>query len=103
VALGEDGFTLVESRRKGPPLSVSVPWASVAAVCFVDGGVGSDCFYLFSREQTELAMVPVEGTGGLAFWDELKRRNLFPAEISGQAVQSSAQGAELWWPPRHGR
>jgi hypothetical protein len=48
-------------------------------------------------------VVPVEAAGGLAFWDQLKARNLFPAEISGQAVRSAVQGAELWWPPRHGR
>jgi hypothetical protein len=103
VALGETSFTVTERSRRGPDRVASVPWASVAAVRFVDGGQGSDCFHLFNNEHAELAMIPVEAPGGLAFWDELKRRNLFPAEVSGRATQSGASGAELWWPPQHGR
>jgi len=103
VSLAHDEFTVTERRRGGPATVTRVPWANIASVCFVDGGLGSDCFYLFSAEATELAMVPAEAAGGLAFWDELKRRNLFPEAVSGQAVQSSVQGARLWWPPQHGR
>ena len=99
----EQGFVVTERKRGRPARVTRVSWPQIATVCFVDGGQGSDCFYLFSATDEELAMVPAQGPGGLAFWDELKRRNLFPAEISGHAVQSGKQGAQLWWPPQHGR
>ena len=103
VSLSEQEFVVTERKRGGAVAVTRVAWSSVRSVCFVDGGQGSDCFYLFSSEGKELAMVPAQGPGGLAFCDELKRRNLFPEEVSGQAVQSGNQGAQLWWPPQHGR
>lgn len=103
VSLNDQEFVVSERKRGGPALIARVSWSQVANVCFVDGGQGGDCFHLFSATGQELAMVPAQGPGGLAFWDELKRRNLFPAEISGRAVQSASQGAQLWWPPQQGR
>ena len=103
VSLADQEFVLTENRRGKPPIVARIPWNSVAIVCFVDGGQGSDCFYLLAADNSKLAMVPAEASGGLAFWEELKARNLFPAEISGQAVRSTTQGARLWWPPQHGR
>ncbi|MCR6496752.1 hypothetical protein LJB71_11390 [Thermomonas sp. S9] len=103
VSLGEDEFTVTECKRGKPAAVTKVSWLQIASVCFVDGGQGSDCFYVFSANGEELAMVPAQGPGGQAFWDELKWRNLFPEDISGLAVRSANQGAQLWWPPRHGR
>ena len=103
VSLSEQEFVVTERKRGKPLVTTQVAWSEIASVCFEDGGQGSDCFYLFSASGRELAMVPAQGPGGLAFWGELRRRNLFPAEISGQAFQSGSQGSQLWWPPQHGR
>ena len=89
---------MTESGRKAR--SCEVAWSDVQAVCFVDGGQGSDCFYLYTRSSADPVIVPTEATGGLAFWETLKRRNLFPPEISGQAVRSVGKGSQLWWPPK---
>ena len=103
VSLGEEGFTVAERKRDRPAVITQVSWPQIASVCFVDGGQGSDCFHLFSAAGQELAMVPAQGPYGQAFWDEPKRRSLFPEEISGLAVRSANQGAQLWWPPQNGR
>ena len=103
VLPSEHEFVVEDHRNKDQVHAIRVAWASVAAVCFVDGGQGSDCFYLFAADRTELAVVPVEASGGLAFWDALKARNLFPEQVSSQAVTSATQGTQLWWPPQHGR
>jgi hypothetical protein len=103
VSFLEASFLLEERSSRTTPHSVRVQWDSVAAVCFVDGGLGSDCFYIYAADGTQLAAVPVESTGGSEFWSALKERGLFPAEISGHAVQSNVQGSQLWWPPQPGR
>ena len=94
----EVGFTVIESGRK--PSNSAVAWSDIQSVCFVDGGLGSDCFYIHTTNRPDPVMVPTEATGGLAFWETLKQRNLFPPEISGQAVRSTDQGSQLWWPPK---
>ena len=94
----EDGFTVIESGRKAR--SCEVAWNDIQSVCFVDGGQGSDCFYVHTTNNCDPVMVPAEAVGGLAFWDTLKQRDLFPPEISGQAVRSTNQGSQLWWPPK---
>ena len=103
VSIVDEGFVLEERGSRASRRTDRVQWDSVAAVCFVDGGLGSDCFYIYGADGTQLAIVPVEASGGLDFWSALKERSLFPAEISGHAVQSNTQGAQLWWPPKPGR
>ena len=94
----EDGFIVIESGRKAR--SWEVAWSDVQSVCFVDGGQGSDCFFVCTTNNSDPVMVPTEATGGQAFWQTLKDRDLFPPEISGQAVRSTNQGSQLWWPPK---
>ena len=99
VSFNETGFTVTELCRKKPQIVQSTAWSDIHCVCFKDGGIGSDCFFVFVREQSEPLMVPISASGGLEFWNELKERALFPPEISGQCVQSVVTGAEFWWPP----
>ena len=99
VVSSESGFTVTELRRRKPSAIQSAAWNDIDGVCFKDGGLGCDRFFIFIRDCQEPIMVPVEASGGLEFWNQSKERLLFPQEISGQCVQSSATGAEFWWPP----
>ena len=99
VASDETGFTVTELRLRSEPVSTTATWHSIRAICFVDGGLGSDCFYSFVGDLADPILVPVESAGGLAFWETLKQRELFPPAISVQAVQSVKAGTQLWWPP----
>ena len=98
VVSDEKGFTVTESHRRDDSTSLAAAWSDVSAICFIDGGLGSDCFYIFTHGPSEPVMVPVEAIGGLAFWEALKQRELFPPESSGHAVRSATSGAQIWWP-----
>jgi hypothetical protein len=99
VASDDSGFTVTEHQRRKQRIAQGAAWNDVYGVCFKDAGLGCDCFFIFARNHQEPIMVPVEASGGLEFWGQLKERLLFPQEISGQCVQSSKSGAEFWWPP----
>jgi hypothetical protein len=102
VQFDDSHFRVVDRRIFGSDRIASVLWQDVRAVCFVDGGLGSDVFRIYTDpdQQEPSAQVPTECDGGQMFWQELKRRELFPESASGAAVTSTAGGSELWWPPR---
>jgi hypothetical protein len=72
-------------------------WDSVERLCFKDEGLAlSDAFYVFTSLRDEAFLVPVEAQGGELFWDKIQEIGLFPAEISGRAVQSTDGGFYCW-------
>ena len=102
VKFDDSHFQVVERRIWGQDRFASVLWRDVHAVCFVDGGLGSDVFHIYADHelQNTPVQVPTEGDGGQMFWQELKLRGLFPESVSGAAVTSSDRGREIWWPPK---
>jgi hypothetical protein len=98
VIFDASGFSVTEAVWGKEPIEHVVAWQSVTAICFRDGGLGSDSFFVYSQQFKEPVLVPVEANGGNKFWDELKARNLFPQEISAQATTSVVTGAAFWWP-----
>jgi hypothetical protein len=77
-------------------------WANIRSVCFKDCGLSSDVFLIYTSEREEAFMVPTEAHGGLAFWQALSARGLFPEEISQAAVKAT-DGGSYWWPRDHQR
>ena len=98
IELSETGFCVTQTERRKSPITRWADWDTISSVCFVDGGLSSDCFYIFTQEEAEPIMAPVEASGGQELWDELRERKFFPEPVSGQAVQSAESGAQLWWP-----
>ena len=74
----------------------SFAWAEVERVCFKDGGLATDLFYVWERGGDEATIEPVEADGGLESWDELRARELFPDEVSALAVRSVDGGYYCW-------
>jgi hypothetical protein len=103
VAFDDNGFTVTESLRRKRSATYSAAWSSISAVCFQDGGLGSDVFYVYTSSTSSPILVPVEADGGNLFWLQLTERGLFPESISAQAVRSSSKSSTLWWPPAAAR
>ena len=103
VTLNEEAFTVTELLRGRRSTNYSATWSSIAAVCFLDGGLGSDVFHIYTSSASSPILVPVEAAGGNLFWSQLTERGLFPEAISAQAVRSCSKGSTLWWPPAAAR
>jgi hypothetical protein len=99
VTVNEEGFTVTELLRRKCSTNYSATWSSIAAVCFQDGGLGSDVFHIYTSSASSPILVPVEATGGNLFWSQLTERGLFPQAVSEQAVRSNSKSITLWWPP----
>ena len=99
VEVHSSGFSLLEERPNGPPKVAAAEWSQVSRVVLLDGGLGSDQFFIYLAGQKDAICVPTEATGGSAFWGELTNRGLFPHEVSGLAVRSATPGALYEWPP----
>lgn len=102
VVSGGKGFVVTGSRGPNGPTILAASWNDVRAVCFIDGGLSSDCFYTLTRSSSDPIMIPAEAEGGISFWEALKQRDLFPPEVSDIAVRSTVPGAQLWWPREAG-
>lgn len=77
----------------------SFAWSSIIKVCFKDEGLNaSDAYYIFTTNRPESFVIPVEASGGLEFGEELRRRGLFPDEISIKSAFST-DGGFYCWPP----
>jgi hypothetical protein len=103
VAFNDEGFTVTESVRRKRFANYSATWSSISAVCFQDGGLGSDIFRIYTSSASNPILVPVEALGGNLFWLQLTERGLFPESISAQAVRSRSKSSTLWWPPAAAR
>jgi len=103
VAFNDEGFTVTETLRRKRSANYSATWSSISAVCFQDGGLGSDIFHIYISNASSPILVPVEAAGGNLFWLQLTERGLFPESISAQAVRSISKSGTLWWPPAAAR
>jgi hypothetical protein len=103
VTFDDHGFTVKEHSRHAGEITQSASWSSVSAVCFQDGGLGSDVFHVYISGAPDLILVPIEALGGNLFWSQLTARGLFPEAVSAQAVHSTSSGSALWWPPTAAR
>ncbi len=75
----------------------SFAWSSVIRVCFKPEEGASDGIYVFTRERPESYVIPIEASGGAAFYDELLTRRLFAADL---AIEAAAATEGLFcWPP----
>ncbi|WP_157599033.1 hypothetical protein [Rhodanobacter sp. Root561] len=98
VAVNDEGFTVTEALRRERSVNYSATWSGISAVCFQDGGLGSDVFRIYTSSASNPILVPVEAVGGNLFWLQLTERELFPEFISARAVRSRSKSGTLWWP-----
>jgi hypothetical protein len=87
-------------RRAAPPdreaWSDALAWADVERVCLeMEGFVGADSIYIFTRQRPESYIFPLGTDEGQALLGELIRRRLFDAEL---AVRAAVGEGLYCWP-----
>lgn len=87
VRFDEAGLTRAAQPPGHPAWQDTVAWADILRVCLkMEGFLGSDGLYLFTRQRPESYAVPMEADGAPALLGELIRRGLFDADLAIQAA-----------------
>lgn len=102
VHFDEAGFTRAAQPAGRPAWHDAVAWAAIVRVCLkMEGPLGSDGLYVFTRARPESYAVPLEAEGAQALLAELIRRGLFDAELAIQAATTD-EGVFCWERPGPG-
>jgi membrane protease YdiL (CAAX protease family) len=98
IAFDEEWIRLHVSPPDRPSWSQTFRWADIERVCFeAEAFLVSDGLYIFTRQHPESYHIPIDGSGGRAFWNEIIRRGLFDAEMALE-VATAAEGVRCWPP-----
>ncbi|MCC7358297.1 MAG: hypothetical protein IT317_02400 [Anaerolineales bacterium] len=79
------------------PWSDSLAWDAIVRVCLeMEGCLGSDSIYLFSRHRPESYAIPYEAAGSAELIGELVRRGLLDGRL---AIEAASSEGRFCWPP----
>ena len=99
IELNADYVTIKASPPENDPWEQSFTWAAVTRVCFKnEEGLVSDAFYIFTTLRKESFIIPIDANGGKEFVQEIRKRGLFPEDITITAF-ASTEGGVYCWPP----
>lgn len=102
VRFDETGLTRAAQPPGQPAWQDAVAWADILRVCLkMEGFLGSDGLYVFTRQRPESYAIPLEAAGASALLAELVRRGLFDADLAIQAAAAD-EGVFCWEPPAAG-
>lgn len=86
VTFDESGVLMRARPPEKEPWEQGFTWSSVTRVCYKPELPGvSDGIYVFTDARPESYVVPLEGRGGEALWNEIIRRGLFDARLAAEA------------------
>ncbi|MBO0831636.1 MAG: hypothetical protein J2P29_06660 [Actinobacteria bacterium] len=97
VTMDDQSIRLTVTPPGRAPWQALLPWSSITRVCFeAEGMLESDTLYLFTSLRPESWVVPVEGVGGVALFQELISRRLFDPGLAIRAMY--AESGLFCWP-----
>ncbi len=98
IAFDQEWIRLDVNPPRRPSWSHAFRWDEVERVCFeAEAFLVSDGLYVFTQGHPKSYHIPIDGSGGLAFWNEIVRRGLFDAELAIK-VAAAAEGVRCWPP-----
>ncbi|MBX7215314.1 MAG: hypothetical protein K1X39_15005 [Thermoflexales bacterium] len=97
VRFDEQGVHRAAQPPGAEPWSDSLAWADILRVCLeMEGFLGSDTLYLFSRHRPESYAIPYLADGSADLIGELVRRGLLDGQL---AIRAATSEGLFCWPP----
>jgi hypothetical protein len=97
VSFDADGVRRAAQPPGQPAWSDALAWGDIVRVCMeMEGFLGSDTLYLFSRQRPESYAIPMPAEGTSALIGELVKRGLLEGEM---AINAATSEGLFCWPP----
>lgn len=91
VRFDDVAITLEVTPPEREAWEARIEWARIIRVCFQTGDYlyTRDELYIFTDERPESYRIPIEAVGGDALWNEIIRRDSFPAALAIEAASTT--------------
>ncbi len=90
VRFDETAIFIEVTPREREPWDARIEWERIIRVCYSTGDdfLERDEIYIFTGERPESHRIPMEAVGAPLLWNELIRRELFPAKLAIEAAST---------------